>query len=175
MAKNSAKRRSAQEILSQTLAAFAPETDLVAYEHHTKEFFDDCQPATPTEVDLVKVIANTSWWLRRILAIETNILNAAIAERQESVSPDQPQISSGLAMAMAFSDQSRVLEKLSQHEERLSNLFYRSVKRLHKIQADRRACGPPQDGFVLSGGENETRAHRNDRLKQAWNAPYHRA
>jgi hypothetical protein len=175
MTKNSRKRHSTLDVLRQELAAVAPERDLAAYEDHAKQYFEGSQPAGPVEIHLVKVIAHIAWWLRRIPAVETNILNEAIAKRQESVPAGQPPISSGLAMAMAFCDQGKVLNKLSLHHERLSIVFCKFVKQLHKIQADRRACEPRQDGFVLSGGKIETRVHRNDRLRQAWNARPYRA
>jgi len=185
MTKNSRKKISALDALSLALSSVAPETDLAAYEHHTKQYFEDCQPAGQLEIHLVKVIARNAWWLRRIPNIETILLNAAMDKRQESVSADQPEIDSRLALAMAFCDPGKVLDKLSLHHERLSILFGKSVKQLHKIQADRRAvekkqmqdaaCGPAHDGFVLSAGKNETRVRRNDRLKEAWNAPYYRA
>ncbi len=185
MTKHLAKRLSALDVLSLKLAAFAPERDPAAYEHHTQKYFEDCQPEGQVEIHLVKVIAHTAWWLHYLPAVETNLLSEGMAKRQESVPPDQPQISSGIAMAMAFRDQSKVLDKLSLHEQRLSILFSKSLTQLHKIQANRRevektqmqnaGCDPAQDGFVLSAGKIETRVHRNDRLKEAWNAPYYRA
>src|SRR5258708_36851494 len=185
MTKTSRKKLSALNALSLALASVAPETDLVVYEHHTKQYFEDCQPAGPVEIHLVKVNARNAWWLRRLPTIETNLLNAAMDKRQQSVSADQPGIDSRLALALAFCDPGKVLDKLSLHHERLSILFGKSVKQLHKIQADRphvekkqvqdAACGLARDGFVLSAGKNETRVRRNDRLKQAWNAPYYRA
>ena len=178
MTKNMPKRRSALDALRDGLAAFAPEIDPTAYNQHTQNYFQDCQPAGPVETHLVRVLAHTSWWLHHIPAIETNFLNEAIAKRQENATADQPPISSGLAIALAFCDQSKVLNKLSLHHERLSILFSKSLKQFLKMQADRRAaaaCGPAQDGFVLSTDKIETRSQRNDRLKQAWNAPHYRA
>src|SRR5258708_19244502 len=136
MTKNSRKKLSALNGLSLALSSIAPETDLAAYEHHTKQYFDDCQPAGAVEIHLVKVIARNAWWLRRIPAIETNLLNA-MDKRQESVSADQPEIDSRLALALAFCDPGKVLDKLSLHHERLSILFGKSVKQLHKIQPHR--------------------------------------
>ena len=78
MTKNSAKRRSALDGLHHRLAAFAPESDPAAYEHHTQKYFEHCQPEGPVETHLVRVIAHTAWWLHRVPAIETNILNEAI-------------------------------------------------------------------------------------------------
>jgi len=178
MNRNPSKRRSALDALRVGLAAFAPESDRAAYKHHAQKYFEDCKPAGPVETHLVRVLAHTSWWLHHIPAIETNFLNEAIAKRQENATADQPPISSGLAIALAFCDQSKVLNKLSLHHERLSILFSKSLKQFLKMQADRRAaaaCGPAQDGFVLSPAETETRIERNHRLKLAWNAPYYRA
>ncbi len=185
MTRNSPKKRSTRNALRHILTGVVPESDLAAYEHHTQKYFEDCQPAGPVEIHLVQTLAQTAWRLRRIRAIETNLLNAAIAEQQESVSADQPPIGSGLAMARAFCDQGKVLDQLSVHHERLSRLFGRYLRLLHKIQAGRRAvekkqmqnaaCDPVQDGFVLSPDKIETRSQRNDRLKQAWSAPHYRA
>jgi hypothetical protein len=185
MTKNSAKRRSVMDALHHRLAAFAPESDPAAYERHTQKYFEDCQPVGPVEIHLLQVIAHTAWWLHHLPTIEANLLEEASVRRQESVSADQPQVSNALALALAYCDQGKVLDKLSLHHERLSILFSKSFRQFLKTQADRRAaeskqtlntaCRQEQDGFVLWPAEIEINLQRKDRLKQAWNGPYYRA
>src|SRR5258708_5269681 len=57
-----------------------PTDDLVAYQRHCKGFLDQYQPKNPTEVQLTQTIADLSWRLNRVNAIETNLLTLGITE-----------------------------------------------------------------------------------------------
>ncbi len=64
MTKNSRKKLSALNGLSLALSSVAPETDLAAYEHHTKQYFEDCQPAfnvSATTDSWPTAIAKPNW------------------------------------------------------------------------------------------------------------------
>src|ERR1700691_5879329 len=53
-----------------------PSEDLHAYQLHLKSFTDEYHPNGATEANLVQALADASWRLNRVAALETNLLTA---------------------------------------------------------------------------------------------------
>jgi hypothetical protein len=160
-----------------------PSDDVVAYQHHCQEFLDQYQPTNKLETHLTQTIADLSWRLNRILAIETNMLAA------NNLDTENDPVRAASAMAKTFREQSQALANLSMYEHRLSNRFDKAVKQLCELQAERRhqvlfnmpkavevfqmhkAKGVPynaiEDGFVFSEHDIENYIQRQARKKQA--------
>jgi hypothetical protein len=63
------KQRSSLNALTHGLTSrtvVLPNEDPAAYQLHAQEFFDEYQPQGPTEKQLVRELADTSWRLNRI-------------------------------------------------------------------------------------------------------------
>ncbi len=166
-----------------------PGEDLAAYQRHAAQFFDQYQPKTPIETQLVQTIVESSWRLNRIAALETNILALGLTQQDESIRTEHPEAHAALAVAAAFCEHSRALANLSIQEHRISRRFDKALQQLHEIQAERFAreqqqlsqaarllkmhkeeglpYNPAEDGFVFSNTEIETYVHRHDRSAQA--------
>src|SRR5580692_9080330 len=56
-----------------------PTEDLAAYQRHLASFTDEYTPSGATEANLVQALADTSWRLNRVAALETNLLMLGIA------------------------------------------------------------------------------------------------
>ena len=160
-----------------------PSEDHAAYQHHTRRFFDDLQPKGALEDQLVQSIADTSWRLNRVAALETNLLTLGFHEQADHIDTAHPEAHAALAMAASVREQSRAIANLSMHEHRLSRQFERTLNQLREIQADRRAkekdqmekaalilrmhkaqgtpYDPAEDGFVFSNDEIETSVRRH--------------
>jgi hypothetical protein len=113
------KQRSSLNALSHGLTArtaILASEDRAAYEQHHRQFFDEYQPANTTETQLVQELADTSWRLNRIPALEDNLIHQAS-------SPES------LVSALA---------SLGMHSQRLSRQFQKALQQLREIQADRR-------------------------------------
>jgi hypothetical protein len=171
-----------------------PSEDHAAYERHTRRLFDDLQPKGALEEQLVQSIADTSWRINRIAALETNLLALGIMEQAANIDAAHPEAHAALAMAASVREQSRAIANLSMHEHRLSRQFERTLNQLREIQADRRAkendqmekaarilrmhqaegtpYNPAEDGFVFSNDEIETSIRRDHRLREANHAYY---
>ena len=93
-----------------------PTEDLHAYQLHLESFTDEYHPEGATESNLVQALADTSWRLNRVAALETNLLTQ-----------DQDPLSIVAALA-----------KLSLHSQRLSRQFERTVTQLRALQQARR-------------------------------------
>src|ERR1700738_1888352 len=166
------KRRSSRNALKHGLTGqtvVMPGEDMQAYEALAKSFHKDLAPKGAVQLHLCNSLADISWRLNRSRALEHNQLNA-----------NQPD--AGL------------LSTLSMHGQRLSREFERTLKQFHELQAQRRATEeaqlaeaeilmelhdaqfpnigdplyyPPNDGFVFSLKQVETRRDRRARKKHA--------
>jgi hypothetical protein len=100
--------------------------DPAAYQRHCRQFFDEYQPATPTETQLTQELADTAWRLNRIPSLE-----AALLDRAGNPPTDQAAIDFDIV------DAHRALATLGLHYQRLSRQFQKTVDQLREIQADR--------------------------------------
>ena len=175
------KQRSSLNALRHGLTAqtaVLPTEDPIAYQQHCRQFVDEHQPATATETHLVQELADTSWRLKRIPLLETDILSRA---QSPASSPEPP--------AFDIVDAHRLLASLGLHGARLSRQFQKTLDQLREIQIDRRerhrrdlkdaaamlehhkhkgiAWEPADDGFVFSKDQVERAAQRMTRQKEA--------
>jgi hypothetical protein len=109
-----------------------PSEDLQAYQLHLKSFTDEYHPEGATEANLVQALADASWRLNRVAALETNVLILGITQECDP-------IAGALAIASALESQSKALANLSMHSQRLSRQFERTVVQLRDLQKTRRA------------------------------------
>ena len=175
------KQRSSRNALRHGLTAASPvlpSEDPAIYDAHRRGFFDEYQPATPTESQLVEELAATSWRLNRIPLFETEALSRAAAP----VPPDEE-------ITFDIVDAHRLIANLGIQSQRLSRQFHRSLDKLREIQANRaeHECRqlndaaallelhkhrgipwhPADHGFVFSKDHVERFAQRLQLLNQA--------
>ena len=183
---DSGKQRSSLNALRHGLTAAAavlPSEDQAAFDAHRRGFFDEYQPATPTETQLTQELADTAWRLNRIPALE-----AALLDRAANPPTDQA------AIEFDIVDAHRALATLGLHYQRLSRQFQKAVDKLREIQSERRheqerdlrqaaallelhkhkgiPYDPSQDGFVYSKDQVEACAERLKRLNQSRHIEY---
>jgi hypothetical protein len=116
-----------------------PNEDLQAYQAHIKSFTDEYTPKGATEAHLVQALADTSWRLNRVAALETNLLSLGIATAVSPLADAPPQVQDALSIASALESQSKALSNLSMHSQRLSRQFERTVAQLRDLQTARLA------------------------------------
>ncbi len=117
-----------------------PTEDLAAYQRFTKRFFDDLKPIGILEEQLVQSIADTSWRLNRIPALENNLLTLGLTEHAGRINTEHPEVHAPLAMAEALREQTRAFAALSLHGQRLSRQFEKALKQLRELQSERCAA-----------------------------------
>ncbi|HLG95102.1 MAG TPA: hypothetical protein VKX49_02190 [Bryobacteraceae bacterium] len=162
------KQRASQNATKHGLTSRSPvlrSEDRAAYEQHCQQFRDEYQPQTPTEIQLVQELADTSWRLNRIPRLEAELLDIAERglRRNRSVS--------------TVTETTRALATLGLHGQRLSRQFNKTLATLRQIQAShtrvpshvgnhpgaapRNPAQKKQDvresGFVFSNGEIKCR------------------
>src|SRR6266481_348603 len=96
------KKRSSMNALRHGLTGHTvvlPADDLAAYERHVQSFVAEYQPKGATENFLVQDLADTTWRLNRIPALETNLLTLGITEHTGAIHCDHPEAQVALATA----------------------------------------------------------------------------
>jgi hypothetical protein len=116
-----------------------PTEDLDAYRSHLKSFADQYNPKDVTEANLVQALADSSWRLNRVAALETNLLTLGIASGSGPLLDAPQQIQDAMSIVAALESQSKALSNLSMHSQRLSRQFERTVTQLRDLQKTRRA------------------------------------
>jgi hypothetical protein len=183
---DSGKQRSSLNALRHGLTAASPvlpSQDPAAYDAHRRGFFDEYQPATPTETQLVQKLADTSWRLNRIPLLEADVLS-----RAANPPNDQARIDFDIV------DAHRLLATLGLHSHRLSRQFQKTLDTLRDIQAERAErerrdlrdaaallelhkhkgvpWEPADHGFVFSKDHVERFAQRTMRLNESRHTEY---
>jgi hypothetical protein len=178
---DSGKQRSSLNALRHGLTAASavlPSEDQAAFDAHRRGFFDEYQPATPTETQLVQELADTSWRVNRIPSLE-----AALLDRAANPPNEQARIEFDIV------DAYRALATLGLHYTRLSRQFQKTIDQLRDIQADRAErerrdlkdaaallelhkhkgvpWEPADHGFVFSKCDVERFAQRTMRLNES--------
>jgi hypothetical protein len=197
------KVRSAQNSLSHGLTALSPllpNEDRAAFDRHVQEIVDEYQPATPTEKQLTRDLAETAWRLNRIPALEAQLLSIVVAAAVPgaidlgATNLDAPGLDTALAITEALRRQERFLANLSTQGNRLSRQFHKTLEQLRHLQStrrqqelrDMRECAavfqvhkqkgipyaPATDGFVFSNQEIQSFIDKQMRHGQAKSMEY---
>ncbi len=107
-----------------------PTEDLEAYQRHLARYTDEYHPVDATEQDLVQALADCSWRLNRVAALESNLLSLGVTGGADP-------IQDALSIVAALESQSKALSNLSLHSQRLSRQFERTVAQLRELQKTR--------------------------------------
>ncbi len=169
-----------------------PSEDLEAYQSHLQSFSDEYAPKGATESNLVQALADTSWRLNRVAALETNLLTLGMTNPSPFSNAPQ-QVQDAMSIVAALESQSKALSNLSMHSQRLSRQFERTVTQLRDLQKTRLAqekrdldnlvdiiemyesagetYDPSADGFVFSElqiKESISARHRENLAEEAF-------
>jgi len=88
------KKRSCLNALRHGLTSHTmvlPAEDHVAYQDLTNQFFDDFKPVGILEKHLVQALADTSWRLQRVSALESTLLGLCSSEHQDNIVTEHPE------------------------------------------------------------------------------------
>ncbi len=165
------KQRSSQNALRHGLTAqvvVMPSEDLASYKRHLKSFTDEYRPEGASETQLVLVLANASWRLNRVAALETNLL--PLVPPELGGAPNE--VRDAIAVAAALESHAKSVANLGMHSQRLFRQFDAALVRLRDLQKTRReqetrdlnqvlnvmamykskgeTYDPTRDGFVFS-------------------------
>jgi hypothetical protein len=173
-----------------------PTEDLEAYQSHLKSFNVEYHPQGATESHLVQALADASWRLNRVAALETNLLTLGIANALSPITDAPSPVQDAFSIVAALESQSKALANLSMHSQRLSRQFERTVAQLRDLQKTRQVkekqdlddvvdiiemvestgetYDPSLDGFVFSQPQIDAALRTRNRERLASKAYEHR-
>ncbi len=115
-----------------------PGDDAAAYDRHVVRFFNEYQPQTDAEHNLVQSVADTEWRLLRIPALEMGIYAVGRLEFAEKFTQEEnPAVQSALIEAQVFLTYQRQLNNLSIQEGRLRKQREKDIAELKDLQTKR--------------------------------------
>jgi hypothetical protein len=125
--------------------------ELAAYKHHCEVFRKQHQPASEYENILVQILADTTWRLLRVPAIEAGILAHGRGRRGKYISVEDAELRHSLATASEFRNQAKALANITLYEQRLTRQFERTLAQLQALQSERRNQ-PENQGVAATNG-----------------------
>jgi hypothetical protein len=123
-----------------------PDEDFQAYQLHIESFIGEYLPQGATEIQLAQALADTSWRMNRVAALETNLLALGAAVQPGAFANP---VQDALATVASLESRSKTLANLSLHSQRLSRQFERTVALLRDLQKTRRIQDQPDLNNLL--------------------------
>ena len=130
------KSRSSQNSLKHGLysvAALLPGEDQEEYLAHSASYVTDLKAAGPVQTDLVKIISDAMWRLRRVRGLESK--QSAVVSRLMDVLAER---GSSTVLEARYNAEARNLESFGRHEQRIQNNMAKAWKQLKELQKDAR-------------------------------------
>lgn len=106
------------------------------------------RPASPTEEQLVRQLAVSTWRLQRLYHMEAGCLALGLLDHRDSLEEDYSELEFGDKLAYVAQRDAHsadLLARFSRYEIRLERSFFRALKELQRLQTQRRAAAqdPP--------------------------------
>src|SRR3981081_1772817 len=111
-----------------------PAEDLVAYQDFPRTFFDRYQPVDIIEKQLVQSLADTSWRLNRVAALEHNLIGLGFDEHSDSITTEHPEAHAAFVIIEAMRDETPALAVLGLHTARLSRHLDKTLNHTNNTQ-----------------------------------------
>jgi predicted secreted protein len=115
-----------------------PTDDAAAYQRHLRNYEKDLRPATQREADLVQSIADASWRLQRIPALEMTIYAQGRVQFAELFNDQDPALRPGLIDLHTALACEKQLRNLQLQEGRIHRRREKDLAELRQAQSERR-------------------------------------
>ena len=114
------------------------EDDAVHYLAFTGQMVKEFVPVTMHEEQLARRIADCTWRMNRMRAMETHILSLAFNDKEDKIVTDHPQVHGALATADGLTKNLADLSAVSIHEQRICRQHAQALKQLKDAQTERK-------------------------------------
>jgi hypothetical protein len=104
----------------------------------SRSFLQELQPSGASEEFLASEIVTTAWRLRRIPIIEQQMISEAVTSRARSSSKGPNPKEPNELLGAVYLDRTDPLSRLARQESSLRRAFHESMKRLQRLQAERK-------------------------------------
>jgi hypothetical protein len=104
----------------------------------SRSFLQQLQPTGAAEEFLASEIVTTAWRLRRIPIIEQQMISEAVASRARTSARGPNPKEPNELLGAVYLDRADPLSRLARQESSLRRAFHESMKRLQRLQAERK-------------------------------------
>ena len=113
------------------------ESDADAHRRFIVEYVAACKPDGMIEIQLAQRLAQDSWRINRIKAVEENIFALGHSEPWAKIKTAHPEIHAAMVQALTFRNDPKLLACISLYEARLTKNFQINLSMLQKLQSSR--------------------------------------
>jgi hypothetical protein len=112
--------------------------DRAAYEKHCEGYHQSLTPVGPVETDVVQLVADDRWRLKRAAALESAIFADSITQ-PDDVTSGNAEVDTALAQGRAWLAKGGNLQLLGLYESRMSRRVEKNMAELRTLQSHRKA------------------------------------
>ena len=111
------------------------ESDAETHRRFIAEFVASFKPDGMLEIQLAQRLAQDTWRINRIHAIEENIFALGHSEPYAKIDSAHPEIHAGMVQALTFRNDPKLLANIALYEARLTRNFQINLSMLTKLQS----------------------------------------
>jgi hypothetical protein len=111
------------------------ETDAETHRRFIVEFVAACKPDGMIEIQLAQKIAQDTWRINRIQAVEENIFALGHSEPYANIKSAHPEIHAAMVQALTFRNDPKLLSYLASYEQKITKNFHINLDKLLKLQS----------------------------------------
>jgi hypothetical protein len=118
-------------------AVLMTETDGETHRRFTAEYVAALKPDGMVEIQLAQRLAQDTWRINRLHAIEENIFAAGHSEPFANIESAHPEIHAAMVQALTFRNDPKLFAHLALYEQRLTKNFHANMNLLLRFQSKR--------------------------------------
>jgi hypothetical protein len=111
------------------------EADAESHRKFIAEFVASLKPDGMLEIQLAQRLAQDTWRINRIQAVEENIFALGHSEPYANIKSAHPEIHAAMVQALTFRNDPKLLANLALYEQRLTKNFHTNLNQLLKLQS----------------------------------------
>jgi hypothetical protein len=137
--------------------------DTQSFQAHCAAYHSELAPNGPIERDLVQLIAEDRWRLKRAHCIENSLFARGINQHAHQHDTGRFEVDDALAEGQTWIDQSRYLTALTQYEQRVQRSIKENTAALNVRQMERKqACQQAQKEAIMLAAVAESQGEAYD-------------
>ena len=137
--------------------------DTETFQAHCAAYIDELAPSGAIERDLVQLIAEDRWRLKRAHCIENSLFALGVSQHVDEWDTGRIEVDDTLAEGQTWVDQSRYLTALTQYEQRVQRSIKENTAALNARQIERKqACQQAQKEAIMLAAEAESQGEVYD-------------
>jgi hypothetical protein len=116
-------------------AVLMTETDADSHRRFIAEYVASLKPDGMVEIQLAQRLAQDTWRINRIHAVEENIFALGHSEKFANMETSHPEIHAAMVQALTFRNDPKLFSHLATYEQKLTKNFHVNFNLLLKLQS----------------------------------------